>query len=221
MKLNICVFQKRTDSEIFGNPHTSKTSVNIIEIQKKETDMSKSDPPSALITVSDYDDDDDSLLNSEIDQDGAIGKAINSMEIIKSEQNQRTTDGFVTSKFRKSAFLLFEILSYIIEQKSCEEKTDMLQRLTKHSIEYQTIKIYCKVCVETLETSDKSPKSVIPLERLEAISIVLSFLVNSSDDNSEMCSAVSEQPHFLEVLTKRLVDWTEPHSNQTLDQVYS
>jgi hypothetical protein len=220
MKL-ICVFQKRTDSEISDNPHTSKTSVNIIEIQKKETDMSKSDPPSALITVSEYDDDDDSLFNSEIDADGVIGKAIHSMEIIKSEQNQRTTDGFVTSKFRTSAFLLLEILSYIIEQKSCEEKTDMLQRLTKHSIEYQTINIYCKVCVEKLETSDKSPKSVIPLEHLEAISIVLSFLVNSSDDNSEMCSAISEQPHFLEVLTKRLVDWTEPHSNQTLDQVYS
>jgi hypothetical protein len=53
-----------------------------------------SDPPSALITVSDYDDDDDSLFNSEIDADGVIGKAIHSMEIIKSEQNQRTTDGF-------------------------------------------------------------------------------------------------------------------------------
>lgn len=137
--MNICVFQRTTDSEISGNTHTSKTSVNIIEIQKKETDMSTNDPPSALITESDYDDDDDSLFNSEIDQDGAIGKAIHSMEIIKSEQNQRTTDGFVTSKFRKSAFLLLGILSYVIDKKSCEEKTDMLQRLTKHSIEYQLL----------------------------------------------------------------------------------
>jgi hypothetical protein len=182
--------------------------------------MSKSDPPSALITVSDYDDDDDSLVNSEIDQDNAIEKAICGMKIIKLEQNQRT-NGLLTSKFQISAFLLFDILSYIIEQKSCEEKTDMLPHLTKHSIEYQTINIYCNVCVETLETSDKAPKSVIPLERLEAISTVLSFLLNFSDDNSKICSAISEQPQFMEVLTKRLIDWTERHSNQTLDQVYS
>lgn len=219
MKLNMCVFQKRTDSEISDNQHTSKTSVNIIETQKKETDMTSNDPPSALITESDKDDDDDdddSLFDSEIDTDGVIGKAIPIMEIIKSEQNQRTTDGLFTSEFRKSAFLLDEILSYVINKKSSEEKSDMLQRFTKHIIEYQIIKIYCKVCVETFETSDKS---VIPLERLEDISIVLSFFVNSSDDNSEMCSAISEQPHFLEVLTKQLVDWTEPYSNQTLDHV--
>lgn len=215
------IHQKRTDSEISDNQHTSKTSVNIIETQKKETDMTSNDPSSALITESDKDDDDDdddSLFDSEIDTDGVIGKAIPIMEIIKSEQNQRTTDGLFTSEFRKSAFLLDEILSYVINKKSSEEKSDMLQRFTKHIIEYQIIKIYCKVCVETLETSDKS---VIPLERLEDISIVLSFFVNSSDDNSEMCSAISEQPHFLEVLTKQLVDWTEPYSKQTLDHEYS
>lgn len=169
------IHQKRTDSEISDNQHTSKTSVNIIETQKKETDMTSNDPPSALITESDKDDDDDdddSLFDSEIDTDGVIGKAIPIMEIIKSEQNQKTTDGLFTSEFRKSAFLLDEILSYVINKKSSEEKSDMLQRFTKHIIEYQIIKIYCKVCVETLETSDKS---VIPLERLEDISIVLSF----------------------------------------------
>jgi predicted nucleic acid-binding protein len=177
--------------------------------------MADNDPSSSSTSESD-----DFLLNSVTDQASAIEKAIRGMEIINLEQIQRT-DNFVTSKFCKSADLLSNILLYIIEQKSSEKKPDMLQCLTKHSIEHQIINIYCKVCVETLETSDKAPKSVIPLEHLEVISNALHFLINISNDNSEICSAISKQPNVLEVLTKRLVDCEKPHSIQPLDKVCS
>jgi hypothetical protein len=210
MKLNICVFQKRTDSEISGNPHTSKTSVNIIEIQKKETDMSNNDPPLALNTVRDYDDDDDSLFNSEIDQDNAIGKSKRCMEIIKSKSNESTTD-----EFRKSTALLLEIISAI---KPCKQKPEMFQLLLEYSKEYQIINIYCEICAKILETSGAH---VIPPAHEKTFHYMLQILVNISDDSSEICSAISKQTHFLKALTKQLVDWTEPHSIQALDQVCS
>ena len=200
--------QKRTDSEISGNPHTSKTSVNIIEIQKKETDMSNNDPPSALNTVRDYDDDDDSLFNSAIDQDNAIGKAKRCMEIIMSKKKESTT-----VEFRKSTELLSEIMFYIIESRG--KNPDMFQLLLIHSAEYEIISIYCAICVEILEDSKKY---MFPPAKEETLHYMLQFLVTISDDSSEICSAISKQTHFLKALTKQLVDWTEPHSIQTLKE---
>ena len=198
---------KEQPALIVVNDHHPPKELGKLELEGSETNMSTEKFDSVI--ESDVSFDGDSMTVTEL-----LEKSKKCMEKIKAVQNDRTANGTVTVEFRKSALALLEIVNVC-----CDKSRETLQKLTKYAIEYQTVDIFCRLSSEILEGGNTSAYPGIADEQKSPLDDMISFLVNSTDNNAEMSKAVSNQTRFLETTIKKLHQWKDIYCSEMDDEV--
>lgn len=133
---------------------------------------------------------------------------------MEGQYEEKTKDGFVTIDFWKAVFSLDHHFQTIINHEPSSERLDIMETITKHFKNHQTVKILCNICTEILESGSSSGYPGISTQNIDFVSSLLSMLVNSSDNNFELCRIVSQQTNFLYIATKKLQQWKIPHFDE-------
>lgn len=117
-------------------------------------------------------------------------------------------------EFQEAALSLCEHFETTIDYKPKSEQSHILEILTENFKEHQTVVIFCTICAKILESASSSEYTGISTQHIELVSSLLSYLMNCSDDNSELSSIISQQTNFLHVAIKKLQQWKIPHFNE-------
>ncbi|CAC5390059.1 TDP2 [Mytilus coruscus] len=142
-----------------------------------------------------------------------------SMIRIQTTYDESKNECYVNPDFRKSSELLLGVLSSFSHYDPSPQKSRMIKMFEQYEEEYKTIEIVCEVSTQLLKTGVYSEFPGMQGENIKSVNVLLSYLVNTSQDDFDLCYKISQLTEFIKAATFKLEQWVEPYFTKRSEQI--
>ncbi|VDI64336.1 Hypothetical predicted protein, partial [Mytilus galloprovincialis] len=145
--------------------------------------------------------------------------AKNSMKRIQAAYNENMNKVYLNLEFLKSTELLQEVCSSLSCYDFSPERSEMIKEFEQYEKDFKIIEIFSEVSTDLLKIRDDTEIPGMQGENIKSLKTLLSYLINTAEDDRDLCSKISHLAEFLKAATEKLVQWVEPYFSKRSDQM--